>query len=526
MNQAVTEDTARAEGPASTPPAPADHTRRAARGFVSIAGSKLYFLLAGYAAQMFLPRLLGSPEAFGLFSAALSFLSILNNVLVGATVQVVSKRVSEDRGRAPYALRQALELQLGLGLFLAALLFGCAPLLGERVLLDPLLTPLFRLSGAIVLAYALYTAFIGALNGQQEFRTQARFDMGYTTLRTLGMLGAAALGFGALGAFYGFALAAWLVMLASALVVGLGKRGERAPLSSWVSFMAPLWMYQLCQNLLLQADTTLLKRSVAAVMQAQGSDLAAAAETASRYVGFYRAAQTFAFVPFQLIMSVALVLFPMVSQAVSLGDEAAAARYIRAALRFSLLVLLSVAAPIAGASRGVMQLVYPAAYAEGAGALSVLAIAMVGMGLFVISATIMTGAGKPALAARIAIVAVLIVVLGNLGLVHYVGVGEHTLTAAALGTGAGILVALIALGRAVQLRFGAFIPVASVLRALAAGTVAVVLAQLSSQLVHLPAKLGTLVSLTFGFVGYAATLALLRELGPTDYAAIKRLVRR
>lgn len=99
-------DAATDEAPAAQQSA----TQRAGRGFVSIAGAKLYFLIAGYVSQLYLPVLLGNPEVFGLFSTALSLVSILNNVMVSANIQVVSKRVSEDPERAPYIVRQALEL--------------------------------------------------------------------------------------------------------------------------------------------------------------------------------------------------------------------------------------------------------------------------------------------------------------------------------------------------------------------------------------------------------------------------------
>ena len=506
------------------PPAPAqtDGSARAGRGLVSITGAKLYFLVAGYAAQLLLPRLLASPEAFGFFSTAMSFVSIVNGVLINATIQVVSKRVSEDPARAAPTLRQALELQLLLGGLVAGCVLVLAPILAGQVLLDPLLTPLFRLSAIVIISYSLYAAMIGALNGRQQFLSQARFDMTYTTLRTGGMLGAAALGFGALGVFAGFAMATSVVMLAAALIVGTGSRGERRPWRSWLSFMAPLWLYQLCLNLILQVDVTLLKRSVAEILQHSDTLAETAADTASRYVGFYRAAQTFAFVPYQLIISVAFVVFPMVSQALSLGDEDTARGYIRAALRFSLLVLLAVAAPFAGAAPAVMRLVYPEAYVAGAPALAVLALAMVAFSLFVIAATVMTGAGRPGLAAAVASLAVVVVLIGNLGLVRYIGVGEHTLLAAASGTALGTATALIAMGVAVYRRFGAFLAPSTALRALLAGAAAFAVA---AALPH-QTRVQGLLALAAGAISYLAALYLSREITRSDLETVLNMLRR
>ncbi|HEX4355837.1 MAG TPA: hypothetical protein VHZ95_23075 [Polyangiales bacterium] len=498
----------------------AEGARRVGRGILSIATSKVYFLLIGYAAQLFLPRLLGSPEAFGLMSAALSFVFILNNVLVNATIQVVSKRVSENPSDAAVTLRQGLILQAIVGGSIAALLFFGAPLLATDVLLDPLLTPLFRWAALIVLSYALYAAMIGALNGRQDFRGQARFDMGYTTLRTALMLSAAGLGFGALGVFAGFALSSLLVLCLAAIFVGIGKPSGPMPWRSWLAWLGPLFLYQLCLNLILQIDVTLLKRTVAELSQSQGAALAA--ETASRYVGFYRAAQTFAFVPYQLVLSVSFVIFPMVSEALGLGDEVAARGYIRGALRFSMLVLFAVAAPFAGGAASVMRLVYPAAYVAGAPALAVLVIAMVLFTLFVIAGSIVSGAGRPGLAASIALASVAVVLIGNIVLVHWAGVGAHTLLAAASGTAIGIALALIAIAVVVYARFGAFIAPSSALRA----TLAAAAAFAITRAIQTENRLLSLLVIALGALTYGVALVLMRELTRKDLDAALAVVRR
>ena len=487
-----------------------------------MSGSKLYFVLAGYAVQLFMPRLLGSPEAFGVYSTAMSLVSILNNVLIAATIQVVSKRISEDSSSAAQSLRQALVLQSLVGLSVAGLLALGAGQLASEFLLDPQLAPLLRLCAVVVVSYALYAALIGALNGSQNFLAQAKFDITYTTLRSGGMLAAAALGLGAVGAFGGFALAAVLVMLAALFVVGIGKAGGPSAWRAWVALMAPLWLYQLCLNVVLQIDTSLLKRTVAELAMTSGTAAAGAADVASRYVGFYRAAQTFAFVPYQLILSVAFVIFPMVSEATSLGREEEARSYIQGALRFSLLVLLALASPIAGASGSVLHLVYPNEYLAGASALSVLSLGMVCFALFVIAATIISGAGRPGLAATVACAAVAVVIGGNLLLVRWAGLGEYTLLAAASGTSLGTSIALIAMATAVYLRFRAFIPLLTVARCLVAAAVGFG----AAHFVPASSKLMSLVALITGGVGYVVALLGSGELGKRDLEAIQRVLRR
>jgi stage V sporulation protein B len=495
-------------------------TRTAGRGVLSITGAKLYFIVGGYAVQLLLPRLLGTPEAFGLYSSAMNLVSILNNVLVAATVQSVSKHVSEDLTEAGATLRQGLLLQLTLGGALAIALWALAPVLASDVLLDPLLTPLLAVSAIVVFCYALYATLVGALNGQQRFSRQAALDGTYTTLRTVLILGGAT--FGALGAMIGFAGAASGVLLVALVVVGTGKRGRAIPWRRWFLFLAPLWLYQLCLSLTLQVDLSVIKAVVAAMGREAGMLAQTAAETASRLTGFYRAAQTFAFVPYQLIISVAFVVFPMVSHAVSIGDHEATRRYIGGAMRFSLIVLLAVAAPVSGAADGVMRLAYPDAYLAGSEALAVLALGTVCFALFAIGATIMNGAGRPGVPAAIAVGTVVVVVACNLLFLRMAGIGEHTLLAAAAGTSAGMAASMVAIAVAVHMRFGIFIAPMSVLRISSAGVVA----WLVARAVPSHSAAFALAALIAGGISFLLALVVSRELGASDFDVLRRITRR
>ncbi len=509
------------------PTQPTDEARTAGRGVLSITASKLYFIVATYTVFLALPRLLGSPEAFGLYAATISILAILNNVMIQATIQTVSKQVSERGQQQPAVLRQALKLQLLIGGILAGALFLLAPLLAEQVLLDREMGPLLRIASAVVFSYSLYATLVGSLNGRHLFQRQAALDITFTTLRTSGILGAAALGLGVAGALGGFATASLLLVAVSLLVVGTGASGSAIPWKQWLAFMAPLWLYHLSINLTLQVDLIVLKRTVTAITMAS-SELASgaaslgaeAAQVASRYAGFYRAAQTFAFVPYQLIISVAFVVFPMVAKAVGEQDLETARRYIRQAMRFSLLVLLAVAAPLAGASRGVMRLAYPDAYLAGAGALTILSFGVVCFALFVIGATALSGGGHPGIAARIGGATVLIIVTANLALLNAVGVGPHTLVASAAGTSLGMAVAMTATGLAVYRRFGAFIPPATALRA----TLAAAAGFLAAQYLPHQTRPGAVLALVAGGLCYLACLFVLREIGRQDLELLRRVL--
>ena len=153
---------------------------------VSIAGAKVFFIVNGYAVQLLLPRIFGEAKEFGLYSATMSGVAILTNVLIVATIQSVSKFVSEDEARAAVTLRQGLRIQALVGGTLALGLFLFAPVIA-RLLLDEQLTRLVRVASVVVFAYALYAAVVGSLNGKHLFGQQARLDVTFSTLRTVGV---------------------------------------------------------------------------------------------------------------------------------------------------------------------------------------------------------------------------------------------------------------------------------------------------------------------------------------------------
>ncbi len=498
-----------------------EDARRAGRGLVSIGGAKAFFIVTSYAVQLLLPRIFGEAKEFGLYAATMSGVAILTNVLIVATIQSVSKFVSEDEVRAEVTLRQGLRVQTLVGGLLAIGLFVLAPMIA-RLLLDEQLTRLLRVASVVVLAYALYAAVVGSLNGRHLFAKQARLDMTFSTLRTAGILAGAALGFGAIGAVAGFAAASAGVLAISLVWIGFGSRGDPIPLGRWLGFMAPIYAYQVCLNGILMIDIQVLKRTATELAFAGAVTGQAAVDLANQYVGYYRAAQTFAFVPYQLIISMTFIVFPMISKATSIGNQEAARATIQHAMRLSLLLLLLVAAPMSGAAEGVMRLAYPSEYWVGTPALAILIFGVAAFALFAVAATAISGAGKPSVAALIAAASLLAVFVANRVLVLRAGLGIEALQAAATGTTIGMVVALLLSAWVIYKSFGVFIPILTWLRSALAGLGGYWVA---AALPHDSAPM-TILALLLGFVTAVGLLLISRELGKEDWQALRRVARR
>jgi O-antigen/teichoic acid export membrane protein len=485
-------------------------------------GAKAFFVVGGLAVQLGLPRLLRSPEEYGLYATATALLAILTNTLTQAAVQTASKHVSEaDDPRV--ALRHSLSLALGVGAAVALALFALAEPLATLVLHDARVAPLLRIASAIVLAYSVYATAIGHLNGQRDFARQARLDLSFTLVRTTGLLVGGALSIGALGAMLGFSGAAVTMALVALAFVGLGRSGGGTRTAAWLAFFGAIALHQLALNGLLQLDVEILKARVASLALASGAGAEEAASRASTEAGLYRAAQSIAFVPYQLILAVTLVLFPTVARARSAGDAEAATRAVRGALRFSLVALVLTAAPVAGAGEGAMRVLFDARYAPGGDALTVLALGQIAFTLFVVGSTAISGDGAPILVALSAALGVVVTVaLAAIG-IEAAGLDGPLRMAAAGGAASGCVLAVALVLVLVARRFSsAAIPWVSLARGALAGAAGFALAH---ALPH-GSRVEGLVQLVAGGLASLAVLALSRELGADDVALVRRILRR
>lgn len=497
----------------------------AARGVAWVGGAKVLFILSGLAIQLVVPRLLGAPEAYGLLTSATTALAILTNTLTSSLVQTTSKLVSEASEAERLGVeRGARQLAAMIGFAMGVALSTLAYPIATFVLADPAVAPLLALGGVIVAAYAVYSSAIGVLNGRRTFALQARLDATFSTLRAIGWIAGALMGLGALGVMMGFTTAAIAVAVAGVLATTVRDAGDvpAALRSRFVSTLMPLLGMQLALNGVLQLDVEVLKSLIAHLAIDGGASAADAAATASHHVGCYRGAQQLAFLPYQLSIAVTLVLFPVVAHARQAKDELAARTATEGALRFTVLALIAMEAPLVSAGAGAMRLLLPDAFAEGADALPVLAAGQVAFALFALSATVLAGAGELWRATRAAVIG-LCAMLGAASVgVWIVGVDGPVRVAAAAGSALGAVVALVAALIGLKQALGARFPVLALVRAAFAGIVATI----AGSAVSGDGVVRVVAAVAVALVTYLVLLAVTRELGPADVALARRLLKR
>lgn len=442
---------------------------RARRGVAVITFAKAWFMVTGFLQPVLLTRALGK-EGYGVYGAVLSAVSIVNNVVVAGSIQAMSKSVTNYG--AP-AIRRGLALHALLGLVMSGAFALLSEPIGAGLLRDPDLPPLLRVASVVTGMYCVYAALVGALNGAQRFVAQASLDVLFATLRTALIVTLAWAGLGVRGAVSGFALASVVI---TAVALGVVRRspstpgalgapkGARFAVEYW-GFFAPVLLYQLALNMVMQADVLVMQAVLA-------REAGATREAVKGLIGVYKSVQNFAFLPYQLLIAVTFVLFPVVSKAAAAGDVETTRGMLRGALRFAVILLGLMLSVIAGAPHAVLEVVYRREFAVGAAALRWLSLGQGAFALAVIGLTVVLASKRVAAATTMMMATLGFVMAGDLIALRVAGFGEGALAAAAVGTAVGSIAGMIVVGVDVLRQYGPVVPWRSCARAAVAGVAA------------------------------------------------------
>jgi O-antigen/teichoic acid export membrane protein len=512
--------------PASDPPSAEDAARVAGRGFVLITGAKIVFMVMGTTVTIGMPLLGMTQDQFGDYNTIIAAVSVLNMVVITGTIQAVGKMVSEKPNAAAHVVRQATLLQMFFGVPIVVAYITAAPWIADA-LGDPSLTTLLRVSGVITLAYAFYAIFVGYFNGKKAFGLQAALDATFSTTKAGLMLGLVVAGLGVAGAIAGFSAAAVLIVVVSCTLFLAHLRRHPAPERSpgtarLAGYLLTVMFYTFCIYGVLRTDLFVL-RGVSAV--------AGSPETGAVVAGIYGGIQYMARLPFQAVIAVTFVVFPLISSATFANDLESTRSYIRATLRYSLILTVLLSALVAGNAAELVTGLYGADYASGIGPLRVLTIATVGYALFYIATTMITGAGHPVASAAIAFVTLGITAGANYALVTAgasAGVtSEGIMMRGALATTASMFVGFALSASYLLWRFRAGIRWETVVRVTVAGVIVIALCTWTS----LPASVGRVWQIVAvlgkGIVGsalFVGILVITLEVGREDMGRLRRML--
>ncbi len=509
--------------PNASAEADADVARKAGRGGLAITFAKVYFIVLGLVQQIALPRVLGL-AGYGALSSALSIASVAYNPVVTTSIQGVSRAISASReDEQPGIVRRLMGVHALVAFVLGLAFFALSAPIGDATG-APHIVPSLRILAGVMLLYSVYSPLIGVLNGRKLFLRQASLDILAATLRTIGLIGGgfalASSGRGVEGSAGGFVVAATIVLLAAVAWVGLGRRASGGTsVGSHLLFIGPLLLGQVLLNLLLQADLTLLRAFAAESAAAAGMPL----EAADPLVGAYRATQLFCFLPYQMLISVTFILFPLLAKAHHDADKEAVARYVRTGIRLALVLAGLMVSVTSGLSGPLIRLIFPAEAATlGTASMQVLTLGFGAFAIFGILVTVLNSLERERASAVITGLAFLLVAVLCFVRVRGGEFGAGMLFNTALSTTAGLVGATIVAAVLVRRAAGALVSPLSLLRVVAALSVAI---GVGRQFPTASKPMTLVLSAAVASV-YVVVLLISRELGKADLQMVMSVVRR
>jgi stage V sporulation protein B len=505
----------------------------AGRGGLALAAGKVYFLVAGLVQQVLLNAVLGL-GGYGAYSTISSVASISYNPLIQAGIQGVSREVAAvDDLAAPLVQRRLLVVHLGLALGASVLFFGLgAPL---SVLLGaPHVSGALRILSLLLFLYAVYAPLIGYLNGRRRFLGQAGLDIFAATLRTVGLVAGAyfasrlfvasseseATIIRVEGSAWGFCAAGLLILALALRLTGTGKGGGSHPaVNRYLLILGPMFAGQFLLNVLFQADALLLRRFAADAASVAGLT----PNAADPYVGAYRAAQLFCFLPFQLLTSVTFVLFPLLAAASALNDKANISSLVERGLRIALLVAGLIISPVVAVPEGLLSLVMSSeASLLGAGAMRILAVGMIFFALLGVITSALNSLGRERQSFFLIGIAAISVVALCLFAGKEARLSPTLLTRVATATSAAMIAATFISAWRLRVISGGSLRLLSLIRVAAAVALCAVLGPLTFRGGHLMTLVGAVASALV----FLTVLIVTGELKKADGQALLALVKR
>lgn len=495
--------------------------RSAGRGGLAIAGAKVSFILFGFAQQLILSNLLGA-DGYGEVSRVLAIVGIVNNVIVASAIQGVSRAVSSVPIQAANeAFGRTLRIHTLLAVIVSGAFAALAGIIANAVGAPHITTPL-RIVAVVVLLYGVYAPLVGSLNGKRRFLDQAGLDVGYGALRTMGIACGAFLFMrgghsGVIGAIVGFATAAALIIPAALSRSGVGSStGADAPrINDYLGFLVTLAGGQIFLNLLLQTDFMLLSRFAGRAATSNGLT----SDDADKIVGVYRGAQLFAFLPYQMLMSITFILFPMLARAHTDNDSAAIKSYTKTGVRLAFLTTGLLCGTVSALAPHLLRFAFPQDIWEHGGAtLRVLSLGMGAFAILGITCAALTSLGREGSAAALTAGTVGLVASACSTFVPGAPFGQGMLFASASATSAALGIAALIGGVRLRAVAGGFVEPLTLARVVAAAAVTIVVGSKIPWMGKLLVPAQALATAAL----YAAILIATREVGKADLATIQR----
>jgi len=325
--------------------------------------------------------------------------------------------------------KQAMILQAAIIGTITILFYFSVPLIA-KILGDPTLIPLFRISTLIIPAFAAASFYFSYFTGLHRFNLQATLKTVRSVFR-IGLVVGLAYFFGVKGSIVGYIIAptsVFLVALAlDKFMVSRELKENKPPIEknmrrdsqidfNWRKLVTYAWqivLFFLAYELLISIDLYLVKGIL----------------HDDRLTGIYNASLTVGRIPYYIFYAMTVFLLPMISKSTSENNHIETKRILTQSLRIIMLLLIPMVVIMSAFSLPILKLLYGMQYTEGAYPMSILVYGVGFLTIFYVLSFAMNGAGKTKIPTNISIIGVILNTLLN-----YFLIKKMSITGSAVAT--------------------------------------------------------------------------------------------
>lgn len=470
--------------------------------------SEIIFNISGYIIHSAVGRILG-PSDYGRFGLIVTLTTMIIILIGNGIPTAMSKYLSEFFETKPEMVsiikKQASILQACVIGGITAIFFLSAPLIA-KLLGDPTLTPLLRISTFIIPSFAAASFYFYYYTGIHKFNLQSVLKTVRSVVRVVFIVGLAYF-FKIKGSIAGYIVAPFFVFLIAFIIdkIWISKKFPKSSEGKFdwkelANYAWPITLFLLFYEILISSDLYLVK-----------------ALLKNDYLtGIYNGSLTLARIPYYIFYALTIILLPTISKTTSQNKVKETQKIISQSLRLLLILLLPTVVLLYVYAQPIISLFYGNDYLPAVPSMQLLVLGVGFLTVFYIMSFVMNGAGKIKIPMNIAFFGM----IANIFL-NYILIQKYQLIGSAIATSITSVFIMIIMLFYIHRYFQGLIKISSFLKMLSA----MIIMYCAS--LFFPVQQWTFLIYSFVLLAiYALTLLVLKELKKDDWELVVSLVSR
>jgi stage V sporulation protein B len=506
-----------------------------AKSAIWVTFSEILFNLSGFVIHAVLGRFLG-PAEYGRYGIIITLTTmviiLIGNGIPTAMAKYISEYFETNVGMVKVIKRQAIILQTIVVGGITILFYLAIPLI-SKLLGDPTLTPLFRISTLIIPAFAAASFYFSYFTGLHKFNIQAGLKILRSVFRIIFIIGLAYL-FRVPGSIAGYVIVPLSVFLVAygvdrfwvnkelrkqilnchcepseaisesndgiAAVATLPRNDASFRWQKLIDYAWQIVIFFLAYELLISVDLYLVKALL------KNDSL----------TGIYNGALTVGRIPYYIFYAMTIFLLPMVSRSTSQNNHEETKKILGQAMRIMLLLLVPIIVLMSIYAKPILVDFYGVSYATGATAMSILEFGIGFLTIFYVMSFALNGAGKTKIVMTISIAGFVINALLN-----YILIRNYSIVGSAIATSITSFIITTWILYYLWRNFGSLIKFKSFLK-----TIFAAIMMFFASLLFSKGEIAFIFWSIILFTFYLFILWILREIKKEDLAILKKLIYR